>query len=198
MNSGVPQGAFLKRQIVMKSDQSGVAISPHDLMVGTNIMIYGKNIRLTDCDVYTREFYAYNGIQQAPKEEVPQDNFNRRANETVSNVKDAMMKDFLEHSLGGGRPANWKQFLDHDRKVLRFYCSSGEPFVLHYYLADNTIEILEGRAPNSGKDQAFSTLLRRCKLPKRFAIGQPGNTVAEEFLLDSEIEPDMVLTVFGR
>jgi len=69
---------------------------------------------------------------------------------------------------------------------------------MHYYLADNTIEILEMRHPNNGKDQAFSTLLRRCKLPKRFAIGQPGNSVEEEFLLDSEIEPDMALTVFGR
>ena len=109
-----------------------------------------------------------------------------------------MMKDFLEKSLGGGKPANWKQFLDHDRSVLRFFVKSGENFTMHYYLADNTIEILEGRTSNSGKDQAFSTLLRRCKLPKRFALGQPGNVVSEEFLLDSEIEPDMNLTVFGR
>jgi len=198
MNSGVPQGAFLKRQIVMKADGSGQCVGPRDLIVGTNIMIYGKNIRLTDCDGYTRDFYAHNGIPQAAAEAVPADNFIAKKTEVVSNEKDAMMKNFLEKSLGGGKPANWKQFLDHDRKVLRFFCSSGEPFTMHYYLADNTIEILEMRHPNNGKDQAFSTLLRRCKLPKRFAIGQPGNSVEEEFLLDSEIEPDMALTVFGR
>ena len=47
----------------MKSDGSGMVISPRDLMVGTNIVIYGKNIRLVDCDAYTREFFAHNGIQ---------------------------------------------------------------------------------------------------------------------------------------
>ena len=92
----------------MKSDGSGLSIGPRDLMVGINIMIYGKNVRLVDCDQYTREFYAHNGIQQGAKEDIPHDNFKRKATEPVSSVKDAMMKDFLEHSLGGGKPANWK------------------------------------------------------------------------------------------
>ena len=36
---------------------------------------------------------------------------------------------------------------------------------LHYFLADDTIEILEKIPPNSGRD-AVSTFLRRAKLPK--------------------------------
>ena len=53
-----------------------------------------------------------------------------------------------------------KQFLDHDRHVLRFYCywddtesMFGDPreMVLHYFLADDTIEIREVIPPNSGK-----------------------------------------------
>lgn len=52
-----------------------------------------------------------------------------------------------------------KQFLDHDRHVLRFYCywddtesMFGDPreMVLHYFLADDTIEIREVIPPNSG------------------------------------------------
>ena len=54
-----------------------------------------------------------------------------------------MMKDFLEKTLGGGRPQSQKQFLDNDRRVLRFYAESEEPYIIHYYLADDTIEILE-------------------------------------------------------
>lgn len=67
-----------------------------------------------------------------------------------------------------------KQFLDQDGKILRFYChwddsenAFGEPreLVLHYFLADDTIEILEVIPPNSGRD-AGTKLLRRSKLPK--------------------------------
>ena len=65
----------------MRSDGSGLAISPRDIMVGTNLMIYGKNVRLIDCDDYTRDFYAHNGITQGAKECIPQDNFKRKATE---------------------------------------------------------------------------------------------------------------------
>lgn len=67
-----------------------------------------------------------------------------------------------------------KQFLDHDRNVLRFYCywddtqsMFGDPreLILHYFLADDTIEILEVRYPNSGRDTT-PTFLHRSKLPK--------------------------------
>jgi len=37
--------------------------------------------------------------------------------------------------------------------------------VLHYYLADDTVEIRESRLPNAGLDTA-PTFLRRCRLPK--------------------------------
>lgn len=67
-----------------------------------------------------------------------------------------------------------KQFLDHDRKVLRFYClwnDTGSVFgdsrelVLHYFLADDTIEIREVISPNSGRD-TVAKFLHRSKLPK--------------------------------
>ena len=66
------------------------------------------------------------------------------------------------------------QFLDNDRKVLRFYCiwdNSSEMFgdvrelVLHYFLADDTIEIREVIRANSGRDAA-PKFLRRSKVPK--------------------------------
>ena len=39
------------------------------------------------------------------------------------------------------------------------------PFVLHMFLADDTVEILEVATPNSGRDP-FPALLKRIKLPK--------------------------------
>ena len=62
-----------------------------------------------------------------------------------------------------------KQFIDHDRHVLRFYCywddkenmfGDSRYLVLHYFLADDTIEILERVPANSGRD-AVPMFLRR-------------------------------------
>ena len=67
----------------------------------------------------------------------------------------------MEKSLGGGRVPSQKQFLDNDRKVLRFFCVSEDlPFVVNYFLADDTIEIREVHHPNDGRD-SFPVLLRR-------------------------------------
>ena len=53
------------------------------------------------------------------------------------------MKDYIEHKLGGGRPNPAKQFLENDRKVLKFYIFSQIPYLMHYFLADDTVEIRE-------------------------------------------------------
>merc|ERR1719424_2686091 len=71
-------------------------------------------------------------------------------------------------------PDKLDQFLKYDRKVLRFYLAwddrrslYGElrPFVLHYYLSDDTMEILEVRRANAGRDP-FPLFLRRGKVYK--------------------------------
>jgi hypothetical protein len=86
---------------------------------------------------------------------VPTDAF-KQSQVKVARPRDNDMKEFMEKALGGGKVASQKQFLDNDRKVL--------PFVAHYYLADDTIEIREVHHPNDGRD-SFALLLRRQKLP---------------------------------
>ena len=54
-NSGVPQGLFLKRQVVLK--QSGEPFMPDDFTIGADTGIYGRQIRIYNCDDYTRRFY---------------------------------------------------------------------------------------------------------------------------------------------
>ena len=78
-----------------------------------------------------------------------------------------------------------QQFMDHDRHVLRFFCSWDDSdsmfgdvreLVLHYFLADDTIEVREIINPNSGRDAA-PMFLRRGKLPKDvIPLRQPGET----------------------
>ena len=57
VNSGTPQGIFLKRQLVIKGDGSKTPLLPSDFRVGLDVGIYGRIIRVTDCDQYTREFF---------------------------------------------------------------------------------------------------------------------------------------------
>jgi len=85
----------------------------------------------------------------------------KESQEKVPLKKDTEMKEFLEKSLGGGRVTSEKQFLDMDRKVLRFFTKcDGLPYIIHYYLADDTCEIREIHHPNDGRD-SFSLLLKR-------------------------------------
>jgi EF-hand domain-containing protein 1 len=41
-NSGIPQGAFLKRQMVLKSDGSNKPYSPMDFWIGSDVGIFGR------------------------------------------------------------------------------------------------------------------------------------------------------------
>jgi hypothetical protein len=67
-----------------------------------------------------------------------------------------------------------RQFMDFSRRVLRFYCvwddrqrlyGDRRPYVLHYFLEDDTVEILEVNEPNCGRDP-FPQFLKRGPLPK--------------------------------
>lgn len=56
-NSGTLQGAFLNRQMVLKQDGSETPFMPQDFSVGCDIGIHARQIRIYDCDEYTRAFF---------------------------------------------------------------------------------------------------------------------------------------------
>lgn len=75
VNSGTPQGAFLKRQMVLKPDGSQQPFMPQDFRVGLDIGIYGRSIRIYDADQYTREFFKNIGQEQPEATQAPIDSF---------------------------------------------------------------------------------------------------------------------------
>ncbi|KFZ65473.1 EF-hand domain-containing protein 1, partial [Antrostomus carolinensis] len=69
-----------------------------------------------------------------------------------------------------------KQFLTYDKQVLRFYAmwddtssvfGENRPYIIHYYLADDTVEVREVHQQNDGRDP-FPVLIKRQRLPKTF------------------------------
>ncbi|XP_078503713.1 EF-hand domain-containing protein 1 isoform X2 [Lissotriton helveticus] len=161
INSGIPQGKFMKRQRQPKND-FGDHYHWKDLNIGINVTMYGKTFRVVNCDGFTQEFLESEGMELNPPEATPPDPYTE------------LRKDPPRTYI---TPSDWdklKQFITMDRKVLRFYAIwddtdalYGEelPVIIHYYLCDDTVEIREVHERNDGRDP-FPVLLKRQHLPK--------------------------------
>ncbi|KAJ8322048.1 hypothetical protein KUTeg_000519 [Tegillarca granosa] len=184
-NSGMPQGKLIKRQRLPKNDQ-GDNWHWKDLNNGINVTFYGKVFRLVNCDKFTRDYLESEGMIVNDPEGMPTDPYIERRKDAAAlrTYKTASAFDKL------------KQFMELDRKVLRFYCvwddtgnmfGEKRPFVIHYYLVDDTLEVREVHKPNDGRDP-FPVLIGRHKVPKdRYNVESSFPQVVME-LSDHEIK----------
>lgn len=217
-NSGIPQGAFIRRHRIPRPEQDGGAYySVEDLYVGAELDVYKKRIKIYDCDEFTKQFIDANAFRGAPPGSTgyprgdaddagtvvtsaldapsamsstqampcPEGEYNKMlrakmqretgADLTVKrNRRMHPMKQFMEAQLGKPQSvADLGSFLENDRKVLRFDCVWDDSarlygdvlkFKLHYFLSDDTIEILQVHEKNNGRDPVPKLLSRR-KLP---------------------------------
>jgi len=215
-NSGIPQGVFVKRHRVPKAD--GTVLGLEDLYVGAELSLYSRVFRIVDADDFTRMFYEKElGAKLGNKEEYPLDPFTKKQTTKPAHFHKMMhpMKLFMEASKGKfiSQISSTKQFLDYDGKVLRFYCvwsddslyGEKRPYIIHYFLADDTIEVVEIQQPNSGR-QAFPALLKRQKLPKHAIsnnpdlarIGVQGKDEKVEYYTSKDLKVGMTISVFTR
>merc|ERR1712166_295118 len=68
-NSGIPQGAFIKRHHVPKG--AGDFYTVVDLALGTDITFYGRSFRIVDCDAFTAQFFEENQLELGQPEDYP-------------------------------------------------------------------------------------------------------------------------------
>ncbi|XP_052097106.1 EF-hand domain-containing protein 1-like [Mytilus californianus] len=203
-NSGMPQGKLIKRQRLPKNDQ-GDNWHWKDLNNGMNVTFYGKIFRIVNCDQFTQNFLESEGLDVNPGEGLPTDPYIERRKEK------AALRTYTTASAFDAK----KQFLELDRKVLRLYVvwddtnqMFGEmrPFVIHYYLVDDTLEVREVHNANDGRDP-FPVLIGRHKVPKnRYNVESSFPAVVME-LSDHEIKQyytpkdfkiGETVTVYGR
>jgi hypothetical protein len=225
-NAGYNQGIIINRhRIPRPKPYDDTFYSIEDFNIQKELEFYGKIFKITDCDPFTRNFLTKLGVRVVDPVEPPKDPY--------KNLREA--QDGAQNPLRPyERADSLKQFLDYDRRVLRFTAvwddrdtKFGElrKFKLHYFLADDTVEILEVLPPNSGRDSC-PTFLSRQKLPKEImTMGKPGDkptrtvlnvignffdggryildnlktgSISVNYFADSDLMVGRVVNVFGR
>ncbi|TPP59961.1 EF-hand domain (C-terminal) containing 2 [Fasciola gigantica] len=183
-NTGIPQGTIIRRHRISKPEPEGhLYYTVDDFNVGKNFTAYGKTFRLVACDQFTANFLRKLGVRLGEPESIPDDPYS---------VHRKAFAESMQPLRPYERMDKLRQFLDHDRHVLRFYCfwddtdsMYGDPreMILQYYLADDTIDVHEVNPANSGRD-GVPCFLRRQKLPRSAtALPLPG-TVTDRTLLN--------------
>ena len=138
------------------------------------------------------------------------------------------MKKYMEASLGAtvdntGRKvwttplpcthqshlALGQDFLTYGKRVLRLYCEWTDStmfgdknfYILHYFMADGSIEILERPQPNSGRDP-FPKLMNRQKVHKTWRTDDAGGRHEEvdpnDFVSWEDLVLGSTINIYGR
>jgi len=162
-NSGTPQGTIIRRHRIPHQNAPG-HFTVDDLNVGQTITLYARHFHIVSCDPFTREFLTKTLHKSVPQDTIaPEGEYEMHRKEILSRMK-ATRSYQPNLSLA--------KFLANDRQVLRFECvwdDSATPFgdirylTLHYFLADDTVEISEQVDNNSGRTPFR---LKRSALPK--------------------------------
>nr|CAH0106405.1 unnamed protein product [Daphnia galeata] len=224
-NSGRPQGKLVRRHKVLKSshdfktekEDNQNNENPQkfwhwkDLNVASDVDIFGRRFRLTNCNQWTREFLMSAGIQVNAPEDVPESHPPLKKNEAAA-ARSRSAPQHRNHPL--------KKFLEHDGQILRFGCvwdRRGEenvaldermkPYVLRYFLVDDTIQITDAEFESNQKRGLYSSnraqeavLLRRQRLPKepRPIMTSPADAADITFCDPQDLMLGNVIPVHGR
>ncbi|XP_014861564.1 PREDICTED: EF-hand domain-containing family member C2 [Poecilia mexicana] len=183
-NSGLPQGTLIHRhRIPLPPPNDNQFYNVFHFNINKDIVFYSRTFTVTDCDLFTKNFLSKLGITLNEPATVPEDPYTNLRLQHEASMNPLRPYERL-HPL--------KQFLENDGKTLRFYClwddtdnlfGDQRELVLHYYLADDTIEVIEVIPPNSGRVHV-PKFLRRCKLPKNAPVQMkpPGAVTARTVL----------------
>jgi len=182
-NSGIPQGTIVRRSRICRPPPNDhTFFTVEDFNVGQELEIYGKVFKLCDCDQFTRNFLRKLGVRIGDPCEIPADPYTKHRESELEAMQPLRPYERID-KLG--------QYLEHSGHVLRFYLlwddtsnlfGDMREFVLHYFLADDEIEVKEVIPENAGRD-SLPMFLNKSKLPKLVGgLPLPGKQAARTVL----------------
>ncbi|XP_029458980.1 EF-hand domain-containing family member C2 [Rhinatrema bivittatum] len=187
-NSGIPQGTIIRRhRIPLPPPNDEEFYTMEHFNINKEIVFYAKPYMIIDCDQFTRNFLRKLGVRINLAGSIPVDPYTTSRNKMYEFMKPLRPYDPMD---------TLRQFLAHDRHVLRFYGMWDDreslfgdlrELIVHYFLADDTVEVLEVRKSNSGRDNA-PVLIHRMKLPKHAPVDLPR---------PGQVSSHTILNVFG-
>ena len=216
-NSGIAGGDMLKRGPFMKVDGK-TPYAPIDFMIGSHIILAGKNFRVVDADVNTRKYFQKTFNVTLPgAEKIPDDVFVKDQRERGA-LSATLSRRITNEALLGGRPGLWgykmiKHVADipHNQiKELRFKCiwddsatmyGSRKTYSMIYHLADDEIEIRNKKASAGG--DPFPLLVKKGRLPRDFEKSNeisdnPIGRNEEKYYIDTDLICGNFIHCFGR
>eukprot|EP00760_Papus_ankaliazontas_P018499 PhM_4_TR17513/c0_g1_i1/m.51060 len=208
-NSGMPQGALIKRHLIP-------GITFEQFNIGYDVSIYGKVFHVTGCDDFTRAFLEGVGVTVPDPETDVRDEYTTKREAASKRAPKPPNVEFQKAKMTAQEVKATTQFLANDRKVLRFKATWDDSkalngakrfFNVYYFLADDTIEVIEQGENNSGRDP-FPSFVRRQKCPKATETGKFENPTASltfgnrrEMITsytDADLRIGTTLNIFGR
>ncbi|GMF14974.1 unnamed protein product [Phytophthora lilii] len=218
VNSGIPQGEFMRRTVVRKGIHRSSSLprehiledfySPEDFRIGGELRLYGRTFHIVDCDAATRSFYSESLGERLESPRIYPDEPSSKMDE-VDELKSQLR--VRTRALGASKAEATRKFHDLSQKVLRFYASWHDDhplypetrrFVLHYYLCDDTVEVVEARDSSRERGRGhFSVLLSRRKLAREPRAGtrqQNDDDEASYFITDRDLRCGEWVDVFSR
>uniref|UniRef100_A0A670YWT8 EF-hand domain containing 2 n=1 Tax=Pseudonaja textilis TaxID=8673 RepID=A0A670YWT8_PSETE len=198
-NSGIPQGTLLRRhRIPLPPPNEDQFYTVDYFNLDTDVIFYGQRYKIIDCDQFTKNFLRKMGVKVNPPLERPDDPYTKGRQKLIDSMTPLRPYERFD---------TLRQFLEHEGHVLRFYgvwddtetmFGDIREVVLHYFLADDTIEIKEVIPINSGRD-AVPLFLNRQKLPKVNAyVKNMTGAVYQEFYKDCDLRIGATINVWGR
>ncbi|RLN21278.1 hypothetical protein BBJ28_00009138 [Nothophytophthora sp. Chile5] len=208
-NSGIAQGEFMRRTAVRKPSRGSDLddqYAPEDFRVGGELRLYGRTFHLVDCDEATRRFYAEAlGRTLSSPCKYPDESGSKT--DEVEQLKTQLRA--RTRAIGASEAEATRKFHDLSQKVLRFFTSWRDEhplypetrrFVLHYYLCDDTVEVVEAREDNRGR--GGGVLLSRRKLVRELDGRNPSQQKNEQessyFVTCRDLRCGEWVTVFSR
>lgn len=206
-NSGMIQGRFLRRQHIAKDGKGNIQdpcstagtqfYNFSDFNIGIELTFYDRTYRIYTCDDYTHDFLTKQGIVVNAPEALPADQY--QESRAVRALPTRAKRDENVDTL--------RQFLDHDRKVLKFMAvwddrdsiyGNKHYYIVYYFLADDTIQIVRQKDTTlSAENDPFISLLKRRKLPRNIETPDFSDKVVQ-YYHELDLEVGRTLYVLGR